>query len=172
MIEGQEWDTIRQEKIALKLLRVTPAAQEGFVLTDYPRNESEAALMEEYKGGMNAFVHVTLPDEILVDIEESKLTCHDCNRNYYKNDIISEEHGVRIEAFMPKDGHCDDCGSPNIGVGSDPATFEAELEIYKQQRDELLAFYNHYGLLVDFELRKGFEDYEKLKRSIQYNIKH
>jgi hypothetical protein len=32
---------------------------------------------------MNAFVHLSLPDEILVDIEENKLTCNDCGRVYY-----------------------------------------------------------------------------------------
>ena len=37
---------------------------------------------------MNSFVHLTLPDEILVDIEESKLKCTGCDRIYYKNDII------------------------------------------------------------------------------------
>ena len=50
---------------------------------------------------MNAFVHLTLPDEILVDIEESKCKCAECNRLYYKNDIISEAQGIRIEKFMP-----------------------------------------------------------------------
>jgi hypothetical protein len=39
---------------------------------------------------MNAFVHLSLPDEILVDIEESKYKCADCSRMYYKNDIIDE----------------------------------------------------------------------------------
>ena len=122
--------------------------------------------MEQYKGGINAFVHVSLPDEVLVDIEESKVKCADCGKTYYKQHIVSDEHGVRIESFMPEDGHCDDCGSTNFEVGSDPAAFEAELNQYKQQKDELLAFYNHFGLLVDFELRQGYESYDKLKRSI------
>ena len=91
---------------------------------------------------------------------------------YYKNDVISPEHGIRIEKFMPKDGSCDDCGSSNFQVGSDPKDFEEQLDVYKSQKDELLAFYNHFGLLVDFELRHGFSDYDKLKRSIQYNCKH
>ena len=60
---------------------------------------------------MNAFVHLTLPDEILVDIEESKIKCNDCGRKYYKNDIIDEAHGIRIEKFMPENNTCDDCGS-------------------------------------------------------------
>ena len=132
MYREGNWPQLRNEKVAKKLLRLCAEAQEGFIITDYPRNKSEAELMEEYRGGMNAFVHVSLPDEILVDIEESKLKCHDCGRHYYKDSIISEEHGVRIESFLPKDGHCDDCGSTNIGPASDPAAFERDLEIYHQ----------------------------------------
>ena len=56
--------------------------------------------------------------------------------------------------------------------GSQPAQFEAELEAYKKSKDELLSFYNHYGLLVDFDMSTGYDDYEKIKRQIQYNIKH
>jgi hypothetical protein len=36
----------------------------------------------------------------------------------------------------------------------------------------LLGFYSHFGTLVDFELKKGYEDYDNLKRKIQMNIKH
>jgi hypothetical protein len=72
----------------------------------------------------------------------------------------------------PKDGKCVDCGSSNIVNASDPFTFERDLENYKKSRDELLGFYDHFGLLVDFELKKGYEDYDNLKRRIQMNIKH
>ena len=66
-----------------------------------------------------------LPDEILVDIEENKLKSPDGATTWYKKDIISEEHGVRIKAFNTTDTWCD----PNQFVdGSDPASFEQQLE--------------------------------------------
>lgn len=172
IVRSGDRSKIVAEKIPLKLLRLTPAAQEGMVLIDYPYEVNEAELLEEYRGGLNAFVHVSLPDEILVDIEETKVVCQDCGKVYYKDDVISEEHGVRIEAHIPEDGHCYDCGSTNLAPGSDPMRFERELEIYSSKKEELLAFYNEYGLLVDFEPRRGYEDYDKLKRQIQYTIKH
>jgi hypothetical protein len=142
-------------------------------LTDFPNNVPEAESLETFRGGLNAFVHVSLPDDILVDIEENKHQCNDCGRLYYSETIHHEEYGIHIEPFMPpKDGHCVDCGSSNITNGSDPISFERELENYKVNREELLGFYNHYGLLVDFELKKGFEDFDNLKRKIQMNIKH
>jgi adenylate kinase family enzyme len=171
MVDAGDADAIVRDKIPLKLLRLTEAAQEGFVLLNYPCTRGEAELMEEFKGGMNAFVHVSLPDEILVDIEENKMKCTDCDKMWYKNDIVSAEHGVKIDAFNRKDCHCD-FSNDQFVEGSDPANFEKELEEYKLQKDELLAFYNHYGLLVDYQLRTGYDDYEKIKRQIQYNIKH
>lgn len=172
MVQADDQDAILREKIPIKLLRLTAATQNGFVLTDFPNTVNQAELLEEYKGGMNAFVHLTLPDETLVDIEESKIKCNDCGRKYYKNDIIDEAHGIRIDKFMPENNTCDDCGSQNFSVGSDPVIFERQLEAYKAQKGDLLAFYNHFGLLVDFEVRHGYQDYEKLKRAIQFNLKH
>ncbi len=124
MVQAGDHDRIHKEKIPLKLLRLTAATQEGFILTDFPHNVAQAEQLEEYRGGMNAFVHLSLPDEILVDIEESKCKCADCSRMYYKNDIIDEAQGIRIEKFMPENNTCDDCGSQNFVVGSEPATFE------------------------------------------------
>jgi hypothetical protein len=129
-------------------------------------------MLEDYKGGLNAFIHISLPAEILVEIEESKIRCVGCDKIYYKKDVISEEHGIFIEKFMPEDDHCDDCGGTTFVDGSDPAKFEKDLEEYQRHKDELLSFYNGTGTLVDFELRKGYESYDKLKRTLQYNIKH
>lgn len=130
MIRSGDREAIIREKIPIKLLRLTPSAQEGMILIDFPYEIQEAELLEEYRGGLNAFVHINLPDEVLVDIEESKICCQDCGKAYYKNDIVSEEHGVRIDAHIPEDGHCFDCGSTNLAPGSDPVRFERELEIY------------------------------------------
>lgn len=171
-VNAGDMDAINRERIPLKLLRLTPAAQEGFVLVDYPYELPQAEVMEEFKGGLNAFVHISLPDEILVDIEETKVVCQDCGKHYYKDDVVSEEHGVRIERHIPDDGYCFSCGSTNLAPGSDPLRFERELEVYASKKDDLLAFYNEYGLLVDFEPRGGYDDYDKLKRQIQYKIKH
>jgi hypothetical protein len=63
---------------------------------------------------MNAFVHLSLPDDVLVDIEENKVHCGDCGKVYYQEDIKDNESGVRIEAHWPKDGTCSDCGSYNF----------------------------------------------------------
>ena len=57
-------------------------------MSDFPHDLRAAEMMEEYKGGLNSFVHLSLPDEVLVDIEETKIICPDSGRVYYKDDII------------------------------------------------------------------------------------
>ena len=52
-------------------------------MTDFPRNLLEAEMMEEYRGGINSFVHLSLPDDVLVAIEESKYECQHCGKLYY-----------------------------------------------------------------------------------------
>ena len=129
-------------------------------------------MLEEFRGGMNSFVHLSLPDDIMVQIEQSKQECNHCGRQYYSETIQSEEQGIYIEPFLPEDGHCFDCGSRDITPSGEPSVIEEVLKTYKSQKDELLGFYDHLGLLVDFDIKHGYEDYEKIKDQIQFNIKH
>ena len=123
-------------------------------------------MLEEYRGGMNSFVHLSVPDEVAISIEESKLECNHCGRLYYNNDISSAEHNIHIEKFVPEDGHCYDCGSADIKRCGDPVKLENTLKSYNTKKDELLPFYSHHGLLVDFELRNGYDDFPRLKEQI------
>ena len=46
ILENKDGETLLREKIPLKLLRLTPHAQEGFVLTDFPHTTGDAELLE------------------------------------------------------------------------------------------------------------------------------
>ena len=164
ILDAGDLDAISKERIATKLMRLSPACQDGFILSDFPKSLADAEELEEFKGGLNAFVHFTLPLEVLVNIEEVRHVCDHCEKVYYSEDILSEKNNVRIEKFMPKDGICGDCGSTQFHKGHDPVAFEDSLERYESTKGEVLDFYNHYGLLVDFELRSGFNSYDNLKR--------
>lgn len=73
MVEAGDEDALLRERVHLKLLRLCHQAQNGFVLTDFPENVGQAESLETFRGGLNAFVHVSLPDKVLVDIEESRV---------------------------------------------------------------------------------------------------
>ena len=129
MVDAGDEQTIHNEKIPLKLLQLNPACNDGFILTDFPRDVAEAEQLEEFRGGLNAYVHLTLPLDVLFDIERVRIQCEDCNRNYYTEDIINEEHGVRIEKFVPRDNVCDDCGSSSF---VQPNTSAQEAALFSQ----------------------------------------
>ena len=91
MVDQGDIDQQIKDRVALKLLRLTNTGRDGFVLTDFPRYVQEAEMLEEYRGGMNSFVHISLPDDVMVAIEENKLNCNHCGRVYYNETIVSEE---------------------------------------------------------------------------------
>ena len=83
MIDAGDTDQLIKDKIVLKLLRLTSESKDGFILTDFPRELREAELLEEYRGGVNSFVHLSLPEDVMVSIEETKLSCNNCGRDYF-----------------------------------------------------------------------------------------
>jgi adenylate kinase family enzyme len=144
MIQAGDEDALLKERVHTKLLRLTATASHGFVLLNFPENAAQAEELESYRGGVNSFVHLSLPDDVLVDIEESKLNCEDCGRVYYGRELQKPEEGIHLEAFIPHDGTCVDCGSKSIHECSDPISFEQALLNYKATKEDLLGFYDHY----------------------------
>ena len=100
MIDAGDIDQLTKDRVPLKLLRVTNKAREGFILTDFPRCVVEAEMLEEYRGGMNAFVHLSVPDDVQVQIEETKANCGDCGRTYYPQIIENVDQGIRIDHLL------------------------------------------------------------------------
>ena len=132
-------------------------------------------------GGMNAFMHLSMPEVFLAQLESSKYECEDCHAVYYREDIYNNETGNTQSANYPQDGFCNDCGSVHIKPTTDIEKFKNNLclylmnynlQDYKDKKDNILEFYNHLGLLVDVDLKKGgLEDYEKVKQKLQFGIK-
>lgn len=133
-------------------------------------------MLEEYRGGLNAFVHLSLPYEVQAQVEAAKITCDGCGKAYYKEDIVNHESEVYIEKFVPSEHGCDECGSKKFDTKNwddedTNAEFVNRQVNYEAIKSDLLSFYNHHGLLVDCEPRRGYGDYDKVKRDIQFNCK-
>ena len=62
-------------------------AADGFILDDFPKNIKHAESLEEMEGGMNAFVHVSMPERFLAKMEEVKYKCNDCGTVYYSQEV-------------------------------------------------------------------------------------
>ena len=77
ILDSGDKDTIQKEKLGLKLLRISEYAQEGFILSDFPNSIPDAESLEEMDGGMNAFLHVNMPELLLAQMESVKYQCED-----------------------------------------------------------------------------------------------
>ena len=172
ILQSEDKELISKEKLGVKLLRVNEYAQDGFILHGFPDSIKDAESLEELDGGMNAFVHINMPELFLAKIESTKYEWEDCGAIYWRDDVVDEETGTVQKSNYPDDGFCSDCGSIHIKPATDPDTFEKNFQTYLDKKDELLEFYNYLGLLVDIDLQKGgLQDYEKVKQKVQFNIK-
>jgi adenylate kinase family enzyme len=172
ILESGDQAYITREKLGVKLLRISEYAQEGFILNDYPHCLADAESLEEMDGGMNSFLHLNMPEVFLAQMESSKYECGDCHAIYWRDDVFDAETGTTQTSNYPDDGFCNDCGSIHIKPATDPELFENNLQQYNDKKDEILEFYNHLGLLVDIDVRKGgLEDYERVKQKLQFGIK-
>ena len=58
------------------------------------------------------------------------MVCQNCGREYHPQTIINDAEGIRIENFIPEDGHCFDCGSTDIAEAEDDRDFKEALDRY------------------------------------------
>ena len=72
ILQSGDRELISKEKIGVKLLRISEYAQDGFILHGFPGSIKDAESLEELDGGMNAFVHINMPELFLAKIESTK----------------------------------------------------------------------------------------------------
>ena len=77
ILDNGDPEEIAYEKIGVKLLRINEYAQEGFILNDFPNSVADAESLEEMHGGMNAFLHLNMPEVFLAQLESTKYECRD-----------------------------------------------------------------------------------------------
>ena len=77
ILDSGDKDIISKEKLGLKLLRISEYTQEGFILNDFPSSVADAESLEEMDGGINAFLHINMPELFLAQLESNKYQCED-----------------------------------------------------------------------------------------------
>lgn len=102
--------------------------------------------------------------------------CPSCNRNYNVADINRD--GYLMKPLLPKlnSTHCDDCPSIHLVVRDDDKEniISERLMIYKQKTEPILDFYRSKPetKVVDFEAKKGVDDWPALKDLLTTHIKN
>ena len=128
--------------VAMARERLTEAdAQDGFILDGFPRTIEQAnaldAQLAELKRRVTAAILIDVPGEEVVRRLSGRRVCVKAGHNYH------------VDFDPPKrDGVCDQDGSRLIQRDDDkPEVIRNRLEVYHQQTEPLVSYYDQQGLM-------------------------
>ncbi|MCR4674174.1 MAG: adenylate kinase [Lachnospiraceae bacterium] len=132
----------------------------GFVLDGFPRTIPQAEALtnalDKIGQKMDFAIDVDVPDENIVNRMSGRRACLECGATYH------------IVAIPPKkEGICDNCGSKLVLRDDDkPETVQKRLDVYHEQTQPLIDYYNKAGILKSVDgtqpMEKVFEDITKI----------
>ena len=120
-------------------------AKEGFVLDGFPRTipqaEALTKALKEMGTELDYAIDIEVPDQNIIERMGGRRACVSCGATY---------HLVNIP---PKtEGKCDKCGSDLILRDDDkPETVKKRLDVYHEQTQPLIEYYQELGLLRDVD---------------------
>jgi adenylate kinase len=130
--------------IAMILEKVEEEGDDGFLLDGFPRTVPQADALAEELDRMNrrltAALLVEAPDDVVVQRLSGR---RQCSRGHlYHEDFDPPKH----------EGMCDQCGKPLFRRDDDdPGKVRTRLQIYHEQTEPLIDYYDEKGLLRRFD---------------------
>jgi adenylate kinase len=126
---------------ALVVEQLVSCKEEYMLLDGYPRNEAQAAFLENElaRSGqkVSKAVWLDVPENVLIGRLSGRRTCPSCGA------------GFHVETMKPRvDGVCDACGAALVQRPDDqPANVANRLKVYAAQTAPLLGWYEARGVL-------------------------
>lgn len=136
------------DELTVKILldRVAqPDCADGYVLDGFPRTIPQAEVLDkalnELGDQIDYAINVEVPDENIIRRMGGRRACLNCGATYH------------IEHIPPKaEGICDTCGKELVLRDDDkPETVKNRLEVYHNQTQPLIEFYNAKGVLKNVD---------------------
>ncbi|MCR5222772.1 MAG: adenylate kinase [Lachnospiraceae bacterium] len=124
----------------------------GYVLDGFPRTISQAEVLEEEVGKrddrIDFAINVDVPDDHIIRRMSGRRACPKCGATYH------------IEHVPPKkEGICDSCGEQLILRNDDaPETVQKRLDVYHEQTQPLIDFYDKRKILRTVDGTKDLQD--------------
>ena len=123
----------------------------GFILDGFPRTipqaEALAKALKEMGTAIDYAINVDVADECIIDRMSGRRACLKCGATYHIITIPPKKEGV-----------CDQCGSDLVQREDDkPETVKKRLDVYHEQTQPLIDFYNNEGILRTVDGTKDFE---------------
>ena len=124
----------------------------GYVLDGFPRTIPQAEVLDKAVSELNESIdfaiNVDVKDENIIRRMSGRRACLKCGATYH------------IEHIPPKqEGICDTCGSELVLRDDDkPETFKKRLEVYHEQTQPLIDYYNKKGILREVDGSQDMKD--------------
>lgn len=124
------------DKVVNAIVDTALSRADGFVLDGYPRNEDQAAELEEMTT-LDVVLLLDVSREVLIDRLTGRRVCQDCGANYHIEFDQPEEEGV-----------CDECGGELVQrEDDDRESVENRLDVYQVNTEPVI---DHYRTRDDF----------------------
>ena len=123
----------------------------GFILDGFPRTIPQAEALDKALTGlgqaMDYAIDVDVPDENIVNRMSGRRACLKCGATYHIVTIPPKKEGI-----------CDNCGSEIVQRDDDkPETVQKRLQVYHDQTQPLIDFYNNKGILKSVDGTKDLD---------------
>lgn len=120
-------------------------AANGYVLDGFPRTIPQAEALDNALAAINEKVdyaiNVDVPDENIINRMSGRRACVSCGGTYHI-----------VYAPTIKEGFCDACGGELVLRDDDkPETVKKRLDVYHEQTQPLIDYYNKKNILVDID---------------------
>lgn len=139
--------------------------QNGFLLDGFPRTVPQADALEEFLNGLNKKVTAVINIEVDFGVLMARLTgrrvCRNCGAIYH------------IQNKREKSpGKCDQCGGEIYQRDDDlPETVQKRLQVYQQQTEPLIKYYQTKGLLISFDGQEPVKVlFEKICQALEVRV--
>lgn len=150
--------------------------KQSVLFDGFPRTLIQAQKLHDTKLGkeypLNLAIHFNLPHHVLKDKLLGRRICSNdkCGKNYNICDINDETNGIIMPSLKPlkKDGFCDKCNSKLITRDDDTEKIiENRLNVFYEMNDPLVEFYENEGILINFDIKRGIDDYPDILKQIE-----
>ena len=121
----------------------TELCKSGFVLDGFPRNQSQAEILDktlkELGEALDKVLYFTAFEDVIIERISGRRICKACATHYH------EKHRPPV-----KSGVCDKCGSALDQRKDDkPETISVRLKVYREQTEGLIDYYRNNNLLIE-----------------------
>ena len=143
------------DELTVKILLDRVAQEDckkGYVLDGFPRTIPQAEVLDQelvkLHDQIDHAIDVDVPDENIIRRMGGRRACVSCGATYH------------IEYIKPhKEGICDDCGQELVLRDDDkPETVGKRLDVYHEQTQPLIDFYDHKGILKTVDGTQDMQD--------------